>query len=197
MILATSELRKFQRNNMENLLEEEFTLKGASIDLRINNTIKVLKKNNIDIDLLDDNVEHLIENELYEEKELANKDYWLEPNQYIYGSTYEKITIPKDKCAILLPRSTFARMGLILPLSQYANPGYSGHLPIIIFNSSQNRIKIPPYYRVMQMLIVEIKGEAQEYEKQNDEKYHNETEPSNPKNYKDMDIKKILGIDKV
>ena len=44
----------------------------------------------------------------------------------------------------------------------------------------------------MQMLLLEIKGEASMYKKQEDAKYHNEHEATNPKFSKDLDIS-ILG----
>ena len=145
MVLATSELKAYiNQNHIENLIDRH-AIKGSSIDLRINNTVNILNQDitPMSIDFTDDKIDSVIEG-LYKKVELSNKDFYLAPNSYLYGSTYEKITVPQDKCAILLARSTFARLGLILPISQYANPGYEGNLPIIIYNSTIHKIKIPP-----------------------------------------------------
>ena len=118
--------------------------------------------------------------------------YELKPLEYLYTSSVERVKIPLNMCGIVLPRSSFARIGLILPISSYANPGYEGYLPIVIFNASNSIIKIPPYIRIMQLLLCELKGEAIPYEKQKDSKYHNEQKLQNP-SFNDNEIKAILG----
>ena len=119
------------------------------------------------------------------------KGYDLKPLTYLYASSVEKVTIPEDMCGILLPRSSFARIGLILPISSYANPGYSGNLPIVVFNASNSIIRIPPYIRIMQLLLCEIKGESIAYGELSDSKYHNESPLSSPK-FNDKEIGDIL-----
>lgn len=119
------------------------------------------------------------------------KGYDLAPLSYLYGSSVEKVTIPEYKCGLILPRSTFARLGLILPISSFANPGYSGHLPIVIFNASDSFIKIPPYIRIMQIIFLELKGHAQAYKEQKDEKYYNENPLKQP-SLNDIELKAIL-----
>ena len=164
----------------------DYNIQGASIDLSLNEKAKIrLKK---DIDLF--NADALESEDLFEEIDLA-QGYNLAPCTYLYGSSVEKITIPKDKCALLLPRSTFARLGLILPVSHFANPGYSGHLPIIIFNASGSFIKIPPYIRIMQIVFLELKGRAQEYKEQKDAKYDNEKPLKQPR-LNDVELRAIL-----
>lgn len=128
---------------------------------------------------------------LFKEVSLA-KGFRLKPNEYLYANTIEYVKIPKNMCALLLPRSTFARLGLILPISQYANPSYEGNLPIIIYNASRVEVEIPPYYKVMQMLLLKVDGEAKEYKKQIDAKYFKETNIPNPQLDKDYDLEKIL-----
>ncbi len=183
MILATSELVKIADSVVESLNLSE--IRGASIDLAIGETALIPKGGVID----------LFENELdldsmFEPVELA-KGYDLKPNSYIYASTAEKITIPQDMCALLLPRSSFARAGLILPMSMYANPGYHGHLPVVIYNASPFTFRIPPYYRIMQMFLIELKGKALEYGKQLDAKYHDE-QPNTTPCFDDFDFEEVL-----
>jgi len=82
---------------------------------------------------------------------------------HMYASTIETVSIPITHCGLLFPRSSFARIGLMLPISMYANPGYIGNLPIVIHNASPSKVIIPPYYRVMQLLLFELKGNAKPY----------------------------------
>jgi dCTP deaminase len=48
----------------------------------------------------------------YKEIDLTKEEFYLEPNQFILGATYEAIQTPKDILAILDGRSTVARLGL-------------------------------------------------------------------------------------
>ena len=169
MILATSELKKL---NFDNVFD--FDIQGASIDLAIDNIIKIPKKNKT-IDL-----ENFNSDELFNKIELS-KGFILKPNEFIYASTLEKIEIPLNMCGIILARSQLARIGLILPGSMFANPGYKGHLPIIIHNHSPFEIKIPPYFRVAQLLLLELKGKAIEYGSNKLHKYQNEEKLKDPK----------------
>jgi len=170
MVLATSELiNEIDTNKIVDIVSKN-TIQGATIDLRIGEKARIQKRvdSPIDLSIMQDL------DVLYEEVDLSN-GYILKSGEYLYSETIEYIKIPTDKSALLLPRSSLARMGLLLPVSQYANPGYEGHLPIVIYNASQNDFIIPPYYRVMQIMLFELKGEAKAYKEQIDKKYFKES----------------------
>jgi len=48
----------------------------------------------------------------YKQIDLIKEQFYLEPNQFILGATYEAVQTPKDVLAILDGRSTVARLGL-------------------------------------------------------------------------------------
>ena len=170
MVLATSELiNEIDTNKIVDIVSKN-TIQGATIDLRIGEKARIQKRVDSPIDL---SIKQDLD-VLYEEVDLSN-GYVLKSGEYLYSETIEYIKIPTDKSALLLPRSSLARMGLLLPVSQYANPGYEGHLPIVIYNASQNDFIIPPYYRVMQIMLFELKGEAKAYKEQIDKKYFKES----------------------
>lgn len=172
--LGTSELKKISKS-ITSL--NESNIRGASIDLSIGDKAKIKKDDRV-IDLFKLDCDDNLCDDIYQEIDLA-KGYELKPKEYLYSSSVEKITIPKNMC------------GIILPMSSYANPGYTGNLPIVIFNASNSIVKIPPYIRIMQLLFCEIKGEAIEYKLQEDSKYYNESSLKNPQ-FNDSDIKAIL-----
>lgn len=184
MFLASSEIEKIKENITA---LNDYNIQGASVDLSLGDRAKIRRRDIEELDLFSINLEK--ELDIYEEIDLA-KGFWLEPQDYLYASSIEKIEIPKNMCGIILPRSTFARIGLILPISSYANPGYKGNLPIIIFNASKAKVRIPPYIRIMQLIFCEIKGEARAYNEQRDSKYHDEN-LGNPK-LNDIELKAIL-----
>lgn len=62
---------------------------------------------------------------MYETINLA-RGYQLKPQIFLYASACEHVAIPIDKYRLIPPRSIFARVGLILTMSLYANPGYEG-----------------------------------------------------------------------
>jgi len=175
MVLAHSELEKIVKNFKNVNLED---IRGSSLDLSVAEKAKIPKEN-ITIDLFSNKPSDKEIENFFEEIELA-KGYELKPNSFFYTSTAEYIKIPENMCGIILPRSTFARIGLLLPSSMYANPGYEGHLPLIIHNHSPFTIKIPPYYKVAQLLLLEIKGKSIPYEHQKTQKYYKEGIIKNP-----------------
>lgn len=189
MVLATSKIKK--RNKKENIIKplNDFQIRGSSIDLTLGEIAKI-KKTNKTINLFDLDCDDSLCDDIYEEVNLA-QGYELKSLHYLYASSAETISIPKDLCGIVLPRSSFARIGLILPNSLYANPGYKGHLPIIIFNASNSSIIIPPYIRIMQLVLLELKGKTIPYNQYKDSKYHEEDILFNP-SFNDTEIKAIL-----
>ena len=48
----------------------------------------------------------------YREIDLEKEEFYLEPNQFILGATFEAVQTPKDVMALLDGRSTVARLGL-------------------------------------------------------------------------------------
>ncbi len=183
MILASSELEKIASSVATGL--NAYNIQGASIDLAIGETAKIQTSTKT-INLL----EKETFDDIYEEVDLT-KGYELKPGTYMYASTIETVSIPIDCCGILLPRSSFARIGMILPMSMYANPGYEGNLPIVIFNASPASVIIPPYYRIMQLLLVKLDGTAKGYHEQIDAKYYKENAHQNP-SFKDAEMAQIL-----
>ncbi len=187
MFLATSELIKEIDNNQIVDIVSSNDIQGASVDLRIGEKAKILQKQNTPIDL---SKKPSFE-KFYKEVELS-KGFELKAGEFLYAETIEYIKIPSDKAGLLLPRSSLARMGLMLPSSFYANPGYEGHLPIVIHNMSNNSFIIPPYYKVMQMLLVELKGEAKQYHEQIDTKYFKESNIQPPQADEKIDTDELL-----
>jgi dCTP deaminase len=186
MVQSTEKLIHLVENEEIVDLVSQNTIQGASIDLRIGEFAKIRKDSE---PLILSNNPNL--DSIYEEISLA-QGFRLKPNQYLYADTVEYVKIPKNMCGLILPRSTFARLGLILPISQYANPSYEGKLPIIIYNASPVEVEIPPYYKVMQILFLELDGKAKEYKEQIDVKYFKENNIPNPKLDSDYNIEDII-----
>lgn len=195
MIYATDKLQELIKNTPEMALLKK-NIRGASIDLRIDDTAYIRKDTAPLILTEGESYKQLLKDRI-EEIDLA-KGFQLQPGQYLYSKTFEKIVIPEDKCGIILPRSTFSRIGLILPISMFANPGYKGKLPLIIYNASPVSVEIPPYYRIAQILYCELNGKATGYHSQADAKYQDEiNEPDASIKDAEFNFEKIFDRDKI
>lgn len=67
----------------------------------------------------------------------------LKPNQAVVIKTHERLDVPNDVVGRVLLKGKLFSLG-ILPVCTYADPGFRGHLGIILHNASGNYIKIPP-----------------------------------------------------
>lgn len=63
--------------------------------------------------------------------------YWLEPGEFILGSTVEHINVPLTMECIFQLKSSPARAGLNHLLAAYIDPGYSGHITLELYNTSR------------------------------------------------------------
>ncbi len=76
--------------------------------------------------------------------EIAENDYiLLKPKQQIVLITKEKLSLPNDILGRILTKGKLFSIG-ILPVNTYADPGFYGELGIVLFNVSNNYLKIKP-----------------------------------------------------
>jgi len=69
----------------------------------------------------------------YKEIDLTKEDFYLEPNQFILGATYEAIQTPSNVLAILDGRSTVARLGITTHITASIADGtfYEPHVVVM------------------------------------------------------------------
>lgn len=68
--------------------------------------------------------------------------YDLQPGQLVKGYSKENIKLPSFICGIIFNIDSLASIGLNAALSQYVNPGFNGHKTIVIYNMSNQVIRI-------------------------------------------------------
>ncbi len=66
----------------------------------------------------------------------------IKPRHMVAIITKEELKLPLDMLGRILTKGAFFSLGLT-PVNTYADPGFSGNLGIVFFNSSVNHIKIP------------------------------------------------------
>jgi dUTP pyrophosphatase len=89
--------------------------------------------------------------------------YHLAPGKYYLCTTREKVNMPRDLAAFILPRSTLFRCGVSLRTA-VVDPGYRGILTLGIRNESEHEFALERGSRICQIVFSEVRGEATNYE---------------------------------
>ncbi len=69
---------------------------------------------------------------VYQEIDLTKEEFYLEPNQFILGATYEAIQTPLDILTILDGRSTVARLGITTHITAAVADGTLGTPHVVV-----------------------------------------------------------------
>lgn len=148
------------------LLTEE-QIGPASIDVRLGSSIIIPKKTYVQSqDVTNLNIVRQVEERLYESRRLKYRaKFMLHPNQLILGVTFEYVSLPFDIFAVIMSRSSWGRLGLVVATAAAVQPGYKGCLTLELVNLSESPIALYPGLPVGQLVFHEItaKGEKVVY----------------------------------
>lgn len=87
----------------------------------------------------------------------------LEPNEFVLVETMEKVNMPKDLMAIILPRSSLFRCGVGLHTA-VVDPGFQGTLTFGMKNLSEFPFEIEIGSRIGQIVFKEVKENVKLYD---------------------------------
>jgi deoxycytidine triphosphate deaminase len=90
------------------------------------------------------------------------KSIKIKPGDFFLVKTVEKINLPLDLSAVILPRTTTFRSGLFLR-SGPVQPGYEGELTFGLKNEGPITVEIEMGARFAHILFHEIKGAGEKY----------------------------------
>lgn len=140
---------------------EDLQIQPCSIDLRLSEVFWLPRRGRID--LSDDTpLGPQITRAFVRRKMAFPKGFRLGPGKFLLGRTYEKFSIPNGYMGRLVGRSSLGRLGLsIATQSNLINPGWSGHMPLIIFNQSPFDIILHPYIGVVQLCLIRLSSDAE------------------------------------
>lgn len=88
--------------------------------------------------------------------------FTLKPGQSVLVTTIESVTMPENLTALVQPRSTLYRSGVIMRGGNVA-PGYVGQLSFLLFNSHTQSMQIELGARIVHILFFQIDGSANKY----------------------------------
>lgn len=134
----------------------------SSIDVRLGSSIVIPRKTYVDRhDVTDSGVARQVENRLYEKATLIpNTKFMLHPHQLILGVTFEYVSLPFDIFAMIMSRSSWGRLGLVVATAAAVQPGYKGCLTLELVNLSESPIALYPGLPVGQLVFHEIRSKA-------------------------------------
>ena len=86
----------------------------------------------------------------------------LEPGNVYLLHTIEKVCLPNDIVGLVTLRSTFARLGLVMPPT-VVDPGFCGQLTLELYNASRSTIMVRRGQRLVQLVLMITTSPSEPY----------------------------------
>lgn len=161
MILGPKELLKLVKKKklVEGLSERELTNpEGAGFDLRLGEVFKISGSA-----FLGETSRSTPGVERVKKYEKGKKgSIKIKPGDFFLVKTIEKINLPLDLSAVIIPRTTTFRSGLFIRTGPI-QPGYSGELTFGLKNEGPVTVEIEMGARFVHVIFHEIKGSGSAY----------------------------------
>lgn len=156
MILGHSELRKLIKSHklITGISDrDKKNPEGCVFDLQLDKIYKL--KGRAFLGINERETPELFEVASYDPK--IRKSFVFKPGEYYLTKCVEKVNLPENIAAIIKPRSTTFRSGLVLRAG-IANPGYKGELYFGLKNEGDVPVKVELGARYAQIFFLEVKG---------------------------------------
>ena len=172
MLLSDNEIIKLVRSPRPLIAPfNEGHLQSASYDVTLADGIQEIVAKSGVVNLLDQGTVESV----YDSVDISN-GYILKPGQFVLCKIVERIELPDNIAAHIMPRTRFTRFGLLVS-AQHCNPSYAGYLSIGLHNASPNNVSLVPGMAVAQIVFEQLSSEPSSgrlYRNQKDARYHNE-----------------------
>jgi len=168
---------------------DQSCIQPASVDVHLDRKLLVFRswRSPFYIDVKQ-NLENLTEIVEIEDEE----PFFLQPGEFVLGSTFEDITIPDDIVGRLEGKSSLGRIGLLIhSTAGYVDPGWQGRLTLELSNVA--KLPITLYYgmKIGQISFLRLTAAAERLygDAGLGSKYQGQTEPTASRFYQDFDKK--------
>jgi dCTP deaminase len=149
-------------------LLDEAQIGPGSIDIRLGFRILLYKKTRVStVDVTDIPRISQMEVQHYAEVDVPfHSKFVLHPNELILAGTFEYICLPYDLFAVVVSRSSWGRLGLLVATASVVHPRFKGCLTLELCNMSETPITLHPGLAVGQLVIYEVDAseESESYE---------------------------------
>ena len=110
----------------------------------------------------------------------------LKPGEFVLAATNEFVSFSSDICGFVQGRSSIGRIGLTVQNAGFIDPGFRGTITLELVNESQMAIALIPGYRVVQVVLMEVRGNTEMYSG----KYNDQIDPTGSQMCKDEEAGK-------
>ena len=151
---------------------QHYLVESASIDLRLDPAIDVVRSQTVDagadrgkiIDLSElEDVRGTLKDLVEPRRSTADQPFLLEPSDFVLGSTAEHITLSKSYAARVEGKSSLARFGVAVHLTApKVDPGWDSPLTLEINNFGPFRMALTPYMLIAVLIIERLSSTADE-----------------------------------
>ncbi len=158
----------------------------ASVDIHLDNRLLVFKTWRspfyIDVKKSQEDLNELVVIE-------GEEPFFLNPGEFVLGSTQESLTLPDDIVARLEGKSSLGRIGLLIhSTAGYVDPGWRGHLTLELSNVA--KLPVTLYYgmKIGQISFLRLSSAAERVYGADGlgSKYQDQTEPTASRYYQDF-----------
>lgn len=124
---------------------------------------------------------------------------WLHPGHFLLGHTLEFVRLPSTLAALLIGRSSWARLGVVVEMAGLVQPGYEGRLTYELVNMGNSPVALYPGLRVAQLAVFRLAEGTGYADIPDEEKYPSKYRaPVGPETsrlaWEDDEIKKIKAV---
>ena len=108
--------------------------------------------------------------------DLSQGSYKIKPQEFILGSTLEKVNIPHDLCGHVDGKSSIGRLGVFVHVSSgFVDSGFTGNITLEIFNCSDKEFELYHGMPICQMVFETLTSPvAVPYGRRNNHYQHSE-----------------------
>lgn len=178
----------------QNAFSSKEQISVCSVNIRVGDIFWVMKKQRRVIDLSFSATFEVSPTRLWNKQHVLPNGYIdLKPGEIILARTHERIEMPKHLVGKINTRSSYARMGLSTACNcDLINPGYKGHVPLELVNSTNNIIRIRPFLPLCQVFLMRVDGEVvEDYASERFESKYNDDEGGPSVWWRDSLVKKV------
>ena len=132
-------------------------IQPASLDIRLDRRFRVFRSSHhpyIDLARPLDDVTELVE--------VGDSPFILHPNEFVLGSTRERIRLPDDLVSRVEGKSSLGRLGLLIhSTAGFIDPAWDGHITLELSNVNNLPITLYPGMRIGQLSFFRLTSPAE------------------------------------
>lgn len=180
MILSDRDiLRRLEEGDLsvDPLDDPELQIQPASVDLRLGKEFLEFQRTNIPS--IHPNKEQEVDEYVAETVVEADEEFILHPNDFVLGTTLERVEIPPDLIAHVEGRSSLGRLAIVVHATAgLADPGFRGKITLELSNLGSAPVALTPGMRISQLTFTELTSPAERpYGPERGSKYQNQDGP--------------------